>query len=337
MPRILPVLGAAGFGTTPAAGMLTDPSMQRRVIGLVRQYGGEEIDTARRYGESELALGAITTGLSMRIDSKVFPMQPGWHGGDHLERVVRESIDRLKVDSLDILYLHAPDRSTPFEETVEKINDIHKMGLFRRFGLSNFASWEVSEIVQHCRYKGYIQPTVYQGMYNALTRNVESELLPCLRKFGIAFYAFSPMAGGFLTGKITREGNSSRFDASTRQGKMYQSRFFHKSYFQAMEVLKSACEKEGIDVGEASLRWFQHHSAMSPSDRIIIGVSKIEHAESNLSMMEKGPLSEAIVTAFEEAWDMVQGDSPNYYVTFRAHVSGHLGGAGSGTDPHSRR
>ena len=91
-------------------------------------------------------------------------------------------------------YLHGPDRSTPFEVTLKAVDELHKEGKFKRFGISNFMSWEVAEIVTICRQHGYIQPTVYQGYYNAIQRKVEPELFPCLRKFGISFYAFSPRA-----------------------------------------------------------------------------------------------------------------------------------------------
>ena len=89
-------------------------------------------------------------------------------------------------------YLHGPDRTTPYEETLRAVNELYKEGKFKRFGISNYMSWEVAEIVGICRANGWVQPTVYQGIYNAIQRKVEPELFPCLRKFGIAFYEFNP-------------------------------------------------------------------------------------------------------------------------------------------------
>lgn len=110
-------------------------------------------------------------------------------------------------------YLHAPDRTTPFEVTLKAVDDLYKEGKFKRFGLSNYmscvcffsphafetcslvpilTSWEVVEVVGICKANGYIQPTIYQGIYNAMHRKVEPELFPCLRKFGIAFYEYNP-------------------------------------------------------------------------------------------------------------------------------------------------
>ena len=119
------------------------------------------------------------------------------------------SLEALQVKTLDLWYLHAPDRTVPFEETFKVVNDLYKEGHFKALGISNYAafvplqliptprdltpfSWEVAEIVGICRANGYIQPTVYQGIYNAVHRSVEVELFPALRKYGIKFYAFNP-------------------------------------------------------------------------------------------------------------------------------------------------
>ncbi len=91
-------------------------------------------------------------------------------------------------------YLHGPDRTTPFADTLKAVYELHNEGKFKRFGISNYMAWEVAEMVYICRQNGYIQPTAYQGIYNAVHRKVEPELFPCLRKFGIAFYEFNPRA-----------------------------------------------------------------------------------------------------------------------------------------------
>ena len=87
------------------------------------------------------------------------------------------------------------------EDTLAEVHELHKEGKFKSLGLSNFQAWEVAHIYHTCKANGYVTPTVYQGMYNAITRDVEKELLPCLRKLGISFYAYNPLAGGVLTGK----------------------------------------------------------------------------------------------------------------------------------------
>lgn len=112
---------------------------------------------------------------------------------------------------MDLWYLHAPDRSTPYEITLKAVDELYKEGKFKRFGISNYYSyvplfpvpsarfsrsysWEVAELVAICKHNGYILPTAYQGIYNAVHRAVEPELFPCLRKFGISFYEYNPRA-----------------------------------------------------------------------------------------------------------------------------------------------
>uniref|UniRef100_A0A8B9EYE8 Aldo-keto reductase family 7 like (gene/pseudogene) n=1 Tax=Anser cygnoides TaxID=8845 RepID=A0A8B9EYE8_ANSCY len=111
-----------------------------------------------------------------------------------------ESLRRLKRTSVELFYLHAPDHGTPVEETLRACNELHKEGKFKELGLSNYAAWEVAEICTICKYNNWLMPTVYQGMYNATTRQVETELFPCLRHYGLRFYAYNPLAG---TGRST--------------------------------------------------------------------------------------------------------------------------------------
>lgn len=88
------------------------------------------------------------------------------------------------------MFLHVPDRTTPFRETCEAMNTAHNAGAFNEFGLSNFNPAEVEEIVEICKANGWVVPTVYEGQYNAIVRGCETDLLPILRKHGMRFHAF---------------------------------------------------------------------------------------------------------------------------------------------------
>ncbi len=85
-----------------------------------------------------------------------------------------------------------PDSLTPIAETLAGVDEVYKLGLFRRFGLSNYQAADVQAVYDHCVEKGYVLPTVYQGTYSPVTRYQETILFPTLRKLGIAFYAYSP-------------------------------------------------------------------------------------------------------------------------------------------------
>jgi len=88
------------------------------------------------------------------------------------------------------MFLHVPDRQTPFEDTTKAMNDAIKHGKFEKFGLSNYTAVEVQKFIEICEQKGYTKPSVYQGHYNAVVRGGEKELFPLLRKHNIAFYAY---------------------------------------------------------------------------------------------------------------------------------------------------
>ena len=109
----------------------------------------------------------------------------------------------MKCDSVDTLYLHFPDPNTPIEESLSACAELYNGGKFKRFGLSNFPAWQVAHIWHICDRNDWPKPSVYQGLYNALSRAIEPELIPMLRDFDIPFYAYNPLAGGILSGKYT--------------------------------------------------------------------------------------------------------------------------------------
>ena len=200
------------------------------------------------------------------------------------------------------------------------MNDLYVDGVFRRFGLSNFASWQVMQCYQLCVQHHYVRPTVYQGMYNAVTRAVEAELFPCLRRLHIAFYAYNPLAGGILSGKYQFEQPPSepgRF-AGNEWADRYRARYWKKPIFAAIDAIQRVlAEAEGanVTVTEASLRWMMHHSALrgEHGECVILGASKLEHVEANLRAVKGGPLDERVVKAFDAAWQECKADCPPYF------------------------
>jgi aflatoxin B1 aldehyde reductase len=177
----------------------------------------------------------------------------------------------------------------------------------------------VAAICEICKANGYPLPSVYQGVYNALHRTIEAELLPCLRKYGIAFYAYNPLAGGWLTDRYHREVDNasleagSRFDANRWQGKMYRARYWNDEFFTALETLRAA--KGELRESEIALRWMMHHSQLKKEfgDKVIIGASSKAQLEQNLQDFEKGPLDEEILKALDKGWEGVRGITGRYF------------------------
>lgn len=170
-PRV--ILGLMTFGPDKEAGArVTSLDEYNKCLDYFQQQGYNEVDTARVYigGQQE----AFTTKAhwkerGLTLATKWYPREPGQHKPAVVKEQLNKSLAELKTDCVDIFYLHAPDRSVPFAETLEALNELHKEGKFVQLGLSNFTAFEVAEIVITCTERGWVRPTIYQGMYNAIS------------------------------------------------------------------------------------------------------------------------------------------------------------------------
>lgn len=160
------------------------------LLDAFHSRGYREIDTARNYGASEERLGDAGAASRFVIHSKVHSGTSGDHEPQKIALSIGQSLDSLKTPSVETMFLHVPDRQTPFEDTVKAMHDALQKGRFKQFGLSNYSSAEVQNILDICEQKSFTKPSVFQGHYNAIVRGGEKELFPLLRKHGIAFWAY---------------------------------------------------------------------------------------------------------------------------------------------------
>lgn len=214
----------------------------------------------------------------------------------------------------------------------------------RSFGLSNFTAWETVYIFEYMKARGWVTPSVYQGMLNGITRSVVTELLPALRRLGMGFYAvrrarrgppgacaaglltrrsppvflprvpfrqYNPLAGGMLTGKYKRVEDgmvAGRFTGlgDEKYGETYRNRFMLPEHFEAVELISAACAAEAIEPADASLRWLMHHSGLAAElgDGVIVGASSLGHFDANMASLRGDPLPAAVVDAFDRGWDI---------------------------------
>lgn len=310
------ILGTMNFGPQ------LDTEASREMVKAFLATGCRELDTAYVYndGATENILGALLPNFEKdeyAIATKVHPRITGRLDRETILMEFNESLRRMKRDAVDLLYFHFPDAKTPIEGALETVAELHRQGKIKEFGLSNYPAWQVVDIAYKCDKMGCPRPAVYQGMYNALCRNVEPELFPALRSLGVRFYAFNPLAGGILTGKHRS------FDDAPAPGrfarlKSYRDRYWKHSYFDAVEQIRGACEAEGIPMAEAAYRWLANHSCMSPdrNDGILLGASRQEQLRQNLEAADKGPLPDGILAAIDEAWEVAKPDSPAYFKFF---------------------
>ena len=296
-----------------------DLEASRTMVNAFLATGGRELDTAYVYnnGTTESYLGEILPGLNpsdFEIATKVHPRITGKLDRETILMEFAESLKRMNRDKVDLLYFHFPDGKTPIEEALETVAELHAQGRVGEFGLSNYPAWQVVDIAYKCDKIGCPRPTVYQGMYNALCRNVEPELFSAIRSLGMRFYAFNPLAGGMLTGK------HHHFEDTPEPGrfarlKSYRDRYWKRSYFDAVDEIRKACESAGVPMAEAAYRWLCFHSKMDAtrSDGILLGASRQEQMIQNMAAVHKGELPQTILDAMDEAWEMASPDSPAYF------------------------
>jgi aflatoxin B1 aldehyde reductase len=315
------VLGAVAFGkpkpTTRDHPLSSDESCDA-LLQAFAELGGEELDTSRVYqdGNCEAVIGRVPAATSIRVGTKY---HPSLEGGPIAQ--MEQTLTALQRDSVSIYYIHMPSTEIPLEDTLEEINQCHAAGQLEEFGLSNFPAWQVVEVAQYCSRMGYVMPTVYQGVYNALNRTSEYELIPVLRNYGIRYYTHGSLASGFLTGKyqkgVAPVKGVDRF-AQSRRIKQYEERYLHRDeMFAALDAITAAATEAGISTLEAAVRWTQHHSAVDGAlgDAVLIGVSRIEQLEPIMAASNRGPLPESVVEAFDVANECVQMKS-EYYLQY---------------------
>lgn len=318
-PRV--VLGTMTFGGQTAPEDAHE--MLRAFAASPLAHTRAEVDTARMYqtGRTEEIIGTILTQdaelrAKVAIATKANPFSGVNFSTAGINKQVGECLAALQTASVDVFYLHAPDATVDIKETLQAVQDLYTEGRFARFALSNYTAWETVWIHSYMASKGWVLPTIYQGMYNPITRTVEDELFPALRRLGMAFYAYNPLAGGFLTGKHKPDDLESRkggrFSDETFWGQTYQKRFMQELHFKGLEVVRAACEAEGIPLAEAALRWMRHHSQLTERDAIIIGASSLRHFESNLASLAAGPLPQSVVDAYLKAWEICKPAVASY-------------------------
>jgi aflatoxin B1 aldehyde reductase len=172
----------------------------------------------------------------------------------------------------------------------------------------------VETVIQLAKRNGFVLPTVYQGNYNPLSRKQEVELFPTLRKYGLAFYAYSPLAGGFLAksrndllnGKL-----SGRWDPSTMFGMVYHGLYNKPVFLDVLDYWAEIAAEAKISTAELAYRWMGYHSSLSGElgDAMVVGASSIGQLKLTMQGLRRGPLSDDIVRKIQKVWEKVKDES----------------------------
>ncbi|MEZ5755756.1 MAG: aldo/keto reductase [Paracoccaceae bacterium] len=227
-----------------------DAATSRALYDACRAAGITHFDTANGYtdGQSERLLGQFTKGdPDIRIATKV-----GYDGGAgraNLTRQFDESLHRLGTDSVDLLYLHRFDPTTPLEETLALFVEWQQAGRIARIGLSNFAAWQVMK-AQAILARFGSRVDVIQPMYNLVKRQAEVEILPMCADQQIAVHAYSPLGGGLLTGKYAT-GGAGRLAEDSR----YAARYAPQTMHNAAQGLAQLAAELGTHPATLAVAW----------------------------------------------------------------------------------
>jgi aryl-alcohol dehydrogenase-like predicted oxidoreductase len=318
--RVLPHtalrVSRVSFGTM-TLGSQADEAGAARMVSQCLDAGVNFFDTANMYnkGKAEEILGKALAGrrqkliLASKVRHKMgeAPDDVGLSRAA-IHKAAEESLRRLRTDCLDIYYLHQPDYDVPIAETLEAMDALVRAGKVRYPAVSNYAAWQVCEILWIAEKNGFKPPYISQPMYNLLARGIEDEYVPFCQRFGVAVIPYNPLAGGLLTGKHSRStapASGSRFDNNP----LYQGRYWHQQYFEAVEELRQIACDAGKTLVELSLRWLLSQPHV---DSVILGASRFEQLDENLRACESSPLDGAVMARCDEVWKRLRGVTPKY-------------------------
>ena len=304
------------YGTMPF-GSQADEAASRRLVDRCLDAGINFFDTANMYnmGKAETILGKALEGRRKNVILATKVRHKMGEAADEsglsraaIHKAIDASLRRLGTDYVDLYYLHWPDYDVPIEETLAAMDELVRAGKVRYTAISNYAAWQLCEILWIAEKNGYKAPHVTQPMYNLLARGIEEEYLPFCKKFGMAVIPYNPLAGGLLTGKHSRAKGpleGTRFD----KNQMYMNRYWHADYFDAVEELRGIAKEAGKTLIGLSLQWLLSHEQV---DSVILGASRMEQLDENLKACEGGSLDAATLERCDAVWARLRGITPKY-------------------------
>ncbi|MCI0394497.1 MAG: aldo/keto reductase [Chloroflexi bacterium] len=305
-------LGTMQFGWT------ADEATSHQIMTRAMELGCNFFDTADVYsswhgdnkgGESETIIGNWLAESGVRrqdiiIATKVRGrMGPGPNdqglSRQHILNAVEDSLERLQTDFIDLYQVHHPDEETPLEETLQALDDLVRAGMVRYIGCSNYPAWLLTKSLWISDVRGFSRFDSLQPHYNYVHRaEFELELQELCLDQGIGVIPYSPLGGGFLTGKYRRGANLPQSDRASG----VQRRYMNERGFAALDRLEEIGRPHGATIAQTAIAWALANPAV---DSAIIGANSIEQleetmkgAEVKLSAEDKAALDEA--TAWEE-------------------------------------
>ncbi len=286
-------LGSSGLNVSVVGigcnnfGFRIDEEASAAVVSAAIAAGINLFDTAASYGASEERLGKAIVGH--RDEVVIATKWPSpfeatkHHPGSrhHIVRACEGSLQRLGTDYIDLYQMHRPDALTPIDETLHALDDLVSAGKVRYIGSSNFAGWQIADADWTSRTNGWARMVTAQNNYSLLKRDVESDVIPACRRFGVGMLPFFPLASGVLTGKYTR-GEEGPEGSRLGQGSPMAARagmFLNDRNFDIVDEL----EKIAVDAGVSLLHLAMGGLAAQPMvASVIAGATTPEQVRANV-------------------------------------------------------
>ncbi|KAB1193535.1 aldo/keto reductase [Haloferax sp. MBLA0076] len=267
-----------------------DAERAHRLLDAYAAAGGNFIDTADMYGDgaSESFIG---DWLSTRdredfvVASKIFwPTREDANGRGlnrkHLRRQIDTILDRLGTDYVDLLYIHRWDDNTPVDEFMRTLDQFVRDGKVNYLGTSTLEpnAWKVVKANELADKRGYEPFRIAQPRYNVVNREVEGNYLDMCADYDIGVIPWSPLAGGFLTGKYARD-EAPPADSRAANDQRFADSYLTSENFDALDAVESVSDEVGASPAQVSLAWLMHHPQVTAP---IIGARTVDQLEENL-------------------------------------------------------
>lgn len=265
----------------------TDQAEANRLVDLALAAGVNFFDTANTYGngQSEILLGNALKGRrrDVILATKFFnPTGPNPNDSGmsrvHILRALEDSLARLQTDYVDIYYIHHVDTQTPLEEMLRALDDLVHQGKVRYIACSNYEAWRLMEALWISDTKNLARFECYQPQYSLVVRDIEQEVIPVCDYKGLGVVVWSPLAGGFLTGKY-QPGEQTVAGSRSAEGWAYPRQYFAANADETLGVLLEVAQQLGRSPAQVALRWVLEQPAITSA---IIGARTSEQARDNL-------------------------------------------------------
>ncbi len=307
---------------TMTFGQETDEAGSHEQLDAFVAAGGTLVDTADVYssGASEEIIGRWFANRPPDVSDAVvlatkgrFPTDDSPNGlglsTRHLTRALDASLKRLGLDTIDLYQVHAFDPWTPLEETLRTLDGFIRAGKINYYGLSNFTGWQLTKAVHLARAMNLAEPVTLQPQYSLIVREIEWEIVPAVMDAGMGMLPWSPLGGGWLSGKYSRDqrptGDTRLGDDPNRGMEAYDRRGTDRTW-QIIDAVQTVAEARGISMPEVALAWVTDRPGVTST---ILGARTTEQLATNLKAADLH-LSGEETAALDKASDPGASDYP---------------------------